>query len=57
MRRDEYDTKRREIIDRYTEEICDHEDAGCFGDAENSRKWMRCKLESLDAEYAMGVEQ
>lgn len=57
MRRDEYDTKRREIIDRYTEEICDHEDAGCFGDAENSRKWMRRKLESLDAGYAMGVEQ
>lgn len=54
MKRDEYEAKRREIIDRYAEEICDHENAGCFGDAENARKWMHRKLESLEREYVEG---
>lgn len=54
MTREEYMAKRREIIDRYTEEIYDHEDAGCFGDAENARKWMRRELESLERDYKEG---
>lgn len=45
--------KRREIIEEHMEEICDHENAGCFGDAENARKWMEHRLRWLDEEYGM----
>lgn len=51
MTHEEYEAKRREIIEGYTEEICEHESAGCFGDAENARKWMRHELERLGREY------
>lgn len=51
MTREQYEAKRREIIERYTEEIFDHEDAGCYGDADNARKWMRIRLDELEREY------
>lgn len=54
MTREQYETKRTEIIERYTEEICDHENAGCYGDAENARKWMRFRLEELEREFVEG---
>lgn len=54
MTREEYEAKRREVIERYTEEAYEHEDAGCFGDAENSRKWMRAELEALKRDYEEG---
>ena len=40
--------------DYYLEEICEHEDAGCLGDAENARKWRRAELEELDRQYRDG---
>lgn len=40
-REEEYKQKCRQVKDYYLEEICEHEDAGCLGDAENARKWHR----------------
>lgn len=40
--------------DYYLEEICEHEDAGCLGDAENACKWRRAELEELDRQYREG---
>ena len=40
-REEEYKQKCRQVKDYYLEEICEHEDAGCLGDAENARKWRR----------------
>lgn len=54
MKRDEYEAKRREIIETYTQQAWEHEDAGCYGDAENARKWMRRKLEKLERDYKEG---
>lgn len=51
MTHDEYIQRKQEIINDYLEEIDAHESAGCFGDAENCRKWMRHELEALDEEY------
>lgn len=34
-REEEYKQKCRQVKDYYLEEICEHEDAGCLGDAEN----------------------
>ncbi len=51
MTYEEYQAKRREIIEFYTQEIDAHESAGCFGDAENARKWMRVKLDSLKRDF------
>lgn len=51
MTEEEYRKKRREIIGRYSDMIDDHENAGCFGDADTARKWMRVKLEQLYEEY------
>lgn len=48
---EQYEAKRREIIDFYTEEICEHESAGCYGDAQDARKWMRARLDELEREY------
>lgn len=31
-------------------EIDEHESDGCYGDAENARKWMRFELDDLDRE-------
>lgn len=36
-REEEYKQKCRQVKDYYLEEICEHEDAGCLGDAENAR--------------------
>ena len=46
--------KCRQVKDYYLEEICEHEDAGCLGDAENARKWRRAELEELDRQYREG---
>ena len=54
MSTEEYRTRRREIIERYHTEIDEHESAGCYGDAENTRKWMRMDLETLDRDYNEG---
>ena len=43
MTREEYERRRSEIVESYIEEIDEHESAGCHGDAEISRKWMRRK--------------
>lgn len=51
MTRDEYLAERQRIIDMYAEEIADHESAGCFGDADSARKWMRRKLDLLERDY------
>ena len=51
MTYEEYQAKRQEIIEFYTEEIDNHEFAGCFGDAESTRKWMRIKLDMLKRDY------
>lgn len=51
MTREEYDRRRREIIDDYVEAIWEHESAGCLGDAETARRWMDAKLRELDEEY------
>lgn len=47
-REEEYKQKCRQVKDYYLEEICEHEDAGCLGDAEAARKWRRAELEELD---------
>lgn len=51
MTREEYERRRSEIVESYIEEIDEHESAGCHGDAEISRKWMRRKLSQLKEEY------
>ena len=51
MTREEYERRRSEIIESHIEEIDEHESAGCHGDAEISRKWMRRKLSQLKEEY------
>lgn len=51
MTKEEYEARRREIIEHYSGEIDAHESAGCFGDAENARKWMRIDLAALDDDY------
>ena len=53
-REEEYKQKCRQVKDYYLEEICEHEDAGCLGDAENARKWRRAELEELDRQYREG---
>lgn len=52
-REEEYKQKCRQVKDYYLEEICEHEDAGCLGDAENARKWRRAELEELDRQTSM----
>lgn len=37
-REEEYKQKCRQVKDYYLEVICELEDAGCLGDAENARK-------------------
>lgn len=54
MSTEEYKARRREIIERYRTEIDEHESAGCYGDAENARKWMRIDLETLARDYTEG---
>lgn len=54
-REEEYKQKCRQVKDYYLEEICEHEDAGCLGDAENARKWRRAELEELDRQYRVAV--
>lgn len=54
MTREEYEARRREIIERYRVEIDAHEGAGCFGDADNARRWMRIRLDELEREYEDG---
>lgn len=51
MTREEYERRRSEIVEGYMDEIDEHESAGCYGDAEISRKWMRRKLSQLKEEY------
>lgn len=53
-REEEYKQKCRQVKDYYLEEICEHEDAGCLGDAENARKWRRAELKELDRQYREG---
>lgn len=50
MTEKEYRRRRAEIVARRTAEIDEHESAGCHGDAENARKWMRFELDELDRE-------
>ena len=54
MSTEEYKARRREIIERYRAEIDEHESAGCDGDAETERRWMRMDLETLDRDYNEG---
>lgn len=51
MDKEEYEAKRRELIERASLDISDHESAGEFGDAENVRRWLRFELKSLKREY------
>ena len=53
-REEEYKRKCRQVKDYYLEEICEHEDAGCLGDAGTARKWRRAELEELDRQYREG---
>lgn len=55
MTPEEYKQKRQQIISDYMEEICEHESAGCFGDAGEARKWMRVELEKLERECEEGA--
>lgn len=55
MTREEYERRRAEIVESYIEEIDEHESAGCYGDAENARKWMRRELSRLKEEYEEDV--
>lgn len=54
MTKDEYEWRHNAIVGRYADEICEHESAGCYGDAENARKWMFYELQALDREYEEG---
>ena len=51
MTKQEYERQRRKLIADYSSEIDEHESAGCFGDAENSRKWLRSELRALEDRY------
>jgi hypothetical protein len=51
MTKEEYERQRRKLIEDYSSEIDEHESAGCFGDAENSRKWLRSELRALEDRY------
>lgn len=55
MTHEEYEAKRREIIERYNKEIWAHEGAGCYGDADNARRWMRVRLDELKKDYEEGA--
>lgn len=55
MTRDEYERRCPEIVEEYMDEIDEHESAGCYGDAENARKWMRRELSRLKEEYEEDV--
>jgi len=50
MTEQEYRRRRAEIVARRMEEIDAHESAGCYGDAETARKWMRRELDAPDEE-------
>lgn len=52
---EEYERRRSEIVEGYIEEIDEHESAGCYGDAEIARKWMRHELAQLKKEYEEGA--
>lgn len=51
----EYELRRADIFDGCMDEICEHESAGCYGDAENARKRMRRELAQLKKEYEEGA--
>lgn len=53
-REDEYREKCRRVKTYYSEEICEHESAGCYGDAESTRKQRLRELEALDHQYRDG---
>lgn len=53
-REDEYREKCRRVKTYYSEEICEHESAGCYGDAESTRKQRQRELEALDHQYRDG---
>ena len=55
MSREEYMRRYSEIVEEYMDEIDEHESAGCYGDAEIARKWMRHELSQLKEEYEEGV--
>lgn len=55
MTREEYERRRAEIVESCIEEIDEHESAGCYGDAEIARKWMRHELSQLKEEYEEGA--
>lgn len=57
MTDEEYNQKRREIIEWYSDEIDGHENAGCYDGAENARKWMATKLKWLEEEHRGGVRK
>lgn len=57
MTHEEYIQKKRKIVDSCLDEIDEHESAGCYGDAENCRKWMQRELEALDKEYRCGRQR
>lgn len=54
MDKSEYEWRHNAIIGRYADEIADHENNGCYGDAESARKWMFYELDQLDREYREG---
>ena len=51
-REEEYKQKCRQVKDYYLEEICEHEDAGCLGDAETPASGGGRSLRSLTASTA-----
>jgi len=51
MTHDEYLQEKKALLDEYMPCIWEHESAGCFGDAENTRKWLRYELKQLDMRY------
>lgn len=55
MTREEYERRRAEIVESCIEEIDEHESAGCHGDTEIARKWMRHELAQLKKEYEEGA--
>lgn len=55
-RDEEYEQKRSAIRRYYAEEIEAHESAGCDGDADNARKWLRAELGALRRQFESGEE-
>lgn len=53
-REEEYKRKCRQVTDYYLEVICELEEMGCFGDAEDAYEWRRAELEELDRQYREG---